>query len=50
MQTEMWQGDILQTTGSVNYVKPVTKPSGEFRRNPSLVIGFEELAQAFMPK
>ncbi len=46
----MWQGDVVQTASRVNYVKPVTKPSGEFRRNPSLAVGFEEITQALMPE
>ena len=50
MKTEVWQGDILQTTGSVDHVKPITQPHGEFWRNSSLAIGFEEITQAFMPK
>ncbi len=43
----MWQGDVVWTASRVNYIKPVTKPSGEFRRNPSLAVGFEEITQAF---
>lgn len=48
MEAKVWQADIVQSGRGVDHVKPISKASGEFRRNSSLAVGFEELAQALM--